>query len=141
MQAKKKVHIIGQLTQAQYCCLSSFPLSSSIFFYLIYFYVGSYIFYFYYFVLSWFSHKLDWISTKPTTVGNCTHCSISHSEEIKYTADNSLSIGEAGIILKNKPKKIPVIQKCQKFQTTIFFTSLSWLFGFTNYFEILNFRF
>ena len=69
------------------------------------------------------------------------HCSISHSEEIKYTADNSLSTGEAGIILKNKPKKIPVIQKCQKFQTTIFFTSLSWLFGFTNYFEILNFRF
>ena len=38
----------------------------------------------------------DWISTKPTTVRNCTHCNISHSEEIKYTADNSLSIGEAG---------------------------------------------
>ena len=35
-------------------------------------------------------------STKPTTVGNCTPCSISHSEEIKETADNGLSIREAG---------------------------------------------
>ena len=43
-----------------------------------------------------FSQTHDWISTKPTTVGNCTHCSISHSEEVKYTADNSLFIGEAG---------------------------------------------
>ena len=42
-----------------------------------------------------FSQTHDWISTKPTTVGNCTHCSISHSEEIN-AADNSLSIGEAG---------------------------------------------
>ena len=30
---------------------------------------------------------------KSTGVENWTHCSISHSEEIKYTADN---IGEAG---------------------------------------------
>ena len=43
-----------------------------------------------------FSQKHDWVSTKPTTVGNCTHCHISHSEEIKYKANNSLSIGEAG---------------------------------------------
>ena len=38
-------------------------------------------------------------------MGNCTHCNMPHSEEIKYTADNSLSIGEAGLIPKNKPKK------------------------------------
>ena len=43
-----------------------------------------------------FSQAHDWISTKPSTVENCTHCSISHSEEIKCTEDNSLSIGEAG---------------------------------------------
>ena len=52
-----------------------------------------------------FSQTHDWISTKPTAVGNCTHCNMSHSEEIKYTADNSLSTGEAGLIPKNKPKK------------------------------------
>ena len=40
------------------------------------------------------------------TVWEIVHCSISHSEEIKYTADNSLSIGEKqDKILKNKPKK------------------------------------
>ena len=52
-------------------------------------------FYFYCFLMV-FSQKHDWTSTKPKTVGNCTHCCISHSEEIKYIADNSLSIGEAG---------------------------------------------
>ena len=57
---------------------------------------------YFYFVLSWF---FDWVSTKPRTVGNCTHCNMSHSEEIKYTAENSLSIGEAGLIPKNKPQK------------------------------------
>ena len=45
-----------------------------------------------------FAQTHDWISTKRTTVENCTHCSISHSEEIKYTADNSLSIREAVVI-------------------------------------------
>ena len=52
-----------------------------------------------------FAQTQDWISTKPTTVGYCTHCSISHSEEIKYTADNSLSIREAEIIPNNNQKK------------------------------------
>ena len=52
-----------------------------------------------------FAQTQDWISTKPTKMGYCTHCSISHSEEIKYTADNSLSIREAEIIPNNKPKK------------------------------------
>ena len=49
-----------------------------------------------------FSQTHDWISTKPTTVGNCTHCSISHSEEIKYTGDTSEKQDK---IPKNKPKK------------------------------------
>ena len=52
-----------------------------------------------------YSQTHDWISTKPTTVGKCTHPSISHSEEIKYTA-NSLSIGEAGQNSKEQTKKI-----------------------------------
>ena len=52
---EKKVHIVGQLTLAQYCCLPSFLLSSSILFYHIYLYVG--IYFFYYSVLSWFSLK------------------------------------------------------------------------------------
>ena len=43
-----------------------------------------------------FSQTHDWISTKLTTVGNCTHCCISQSDEIKYLADNRLSIGEGG---------------------------------------------
>ena len=41
-----------------------------------------------------FSQTHDWISTKPTAVGNCTHCCISHSKEIKYIADNSSFITE-----------------------------------------------
>ena len=52
-----------------------------------------------------FSQAHDWISTKPSTVENCTHCSISHSEEIKCTADNSLSIGEAGYYSEEQTKK------------------------------------
>ena len=81
------IYIVGQLTQAQYCCLSLFLLNSSILFYPIYLYVSIFFMYLY-FVLSL-----------------CAHCNMSHSEEIKYTADNSLSIGEAGLIPKNKPKK------------------------------------
>ena len=54
-----------------------------------------YLFLFLFCFLMVFSQTHDWISTKPTTVGNCTHCSISHLEEIKYTANNSLSVGEA----------------------------------------------
>ena len=57
-----------------------------------------YIFYLFLFLfcsLTVFSRTHYWISTKPTTVGNCRLCNMSHSEEIKYTADNSLPIGEA----------------------------------------------
>ena len=42
------------------------------------------------------SQTHDKISTNPTTVENCTHCCISHSEEIKCIVDNSLSIREGG---------------------------------------------
>ena len=49
-----------------------------------------------------FSQTHDWISTKPATVGNYTHCSISHSEEIKYIANKQ---EKQDNILKNKPKK------------------------------------
>ena len=59
-----------------------------------------YFFIYFYFL---FSHGL---STKPATVGNCTHCCISHSEEIKYIADNSLSIREAGWYSEEQTKKI-----------------------------------
>ena len=52
-----------------------------------------------------FSQAHDWVSTKPTTVGNSTHCSKSHSEEIKYTADNSLSVREAGWNSEDQTKK------------------------------------
>ena len=51
-----------------------------------------------------FSQTYDWIFTKPTTVENCTHCSISHAEEIKYTADNSLSISRIKFRRKNQKK-------------------------------------
>ena len=64
-----------------------------------------------------FSQTHDWLSTKPSTVGNCTHCSISHSEEIKYTADNSLPIGEAGQYSKEQAKKSPssfIRHNCEK---------------------------
>ena len=37
------------------------------------------------------------------TVG--THCCISHSEEIKYIADNSLFIGEVGECSKEQTQK------------------------------------
>ena len=40
-----------------------------------------------------------------TTVGNCTHCCISYSEEIKYIVDNSLSIGKAGEYSHEQTKK------------------------------------
>ena len=48
----------------------------------------------------------------PVTASHSSGCEIvqlaaylSHSEEIKYIAENSLSIGETGDILKKKPKK------------------------------------
>ena len=43
-----------------------------------------------------FSQTHVCVLTKPTTMGNCTYCFMSHSEEIKYIAENTLSIGEAG---------------------------------------------
>ena len=55
-----------------------------------------YLFLFLFRFLMVFSQTYDWISTKPTTVGNCTHCCICHTDEIKYIADNSLSIRETG---------------------------------------------
>ena len=62
----------------------------------IYLYVCILFIYYFYFVFSWFSLKhMIGYPQSGTTAGNCTHCSKSHSEEIKYTADNSLSIREA----------------------------------------------
>ena len=95
MQAKKSAY--------SWIVNESLVLSFSFFlvhlFYLILF-IYRYIFYLFLFLVSLmvFAQTHDWISTKPTTVENCTHCSISHSEEIKYTADNSLSIREAVVI-------------------------------------------
>ena len=55
-----------------------------------------YLFLFLFRFLMVFSQTYDWISTKPTTVGNCTHCCICHTDKIKYITDNSLSIRETG---------------------------------------------
>ena len=99
--SQKQMHIVDTSL-----VLWLFLLSSTILFYLIYLFICIfYLFLFLFCFLMVFFQTHAWIFTKPRTVGNCTHCCISYSEEIKYIVDNSLSIGKAGEYSQEQTKK------------------------------------
>ena len=98
----------GWIVNTTSLVLLSFIFSSQFIYFIFSYLLCTQVYFLFLFLFCYlmvFSQTLDWISTKPTLVGNCAHCSIPHSEEIKYIADNSLSTGDEGIIPKNKSKK------------------------------------